>query len=127
MRKPTICICETKGTDQLCSNCAFVFHTRIVQFLYFLNPKFPASSYLLFLYISVCVGPVQKPHCWFSHKVAHMCPNFADDLHVQLTYDIITLANIIFRHTIYLHTIYLTVNNLTLVSIPQVFVMGDLR
>ena len=21
MRKPTICICETKGADQLCSNC----------------------------------------------------------------------------------------------------------
>ena len=29
---------------------AFVFATRIVQFLYFLNPKFPASSHLLCLY-----------------------------------------------------------------------------
>ena len=20
----------------------------------------------------VCVGPVRKPHCWFSHKAAHI-------------------------------------------------------
>ena len=47
--KPTICIGKNKGGDQLCSNCevefrAFDFATRIVQFLYFLNPKFPASN-----------------------------------------------------------------------------------
>ena len=30
--------------------CAFVFATRIVQCLYFLNPKFPVSSHLLCLY-----------------------------------------------------------------------------
>ena len=36
---------------------AFVFDTQIVQFLYFLNPKFPASYHLLWLYSSVCVGP----------------------------------------------------------------------
>ena len=34
-----------------------VFATRIVQFLFFLNPKFPASSNLLCLYSSVCVRP----------------------------------------------------------------------
>ena len=51
---------------------AFVFATRIVQFLYFLNSKFPASSHLLCLYSSVCVEPVWKPHCWFSHEVAQM-------------------------------------------------------
>ena len=49
---------------------AFVFATRIVQFLYFLNPKFPVSSILLCLYSPVCVEPVRKPHCWFSHEVA---------------------------------------------------------
>ena len=37
---------------------AFDFATQIVQFLYFLNPKVPASSHLLCLYSSVCVGPV---------------------------------------------------------------------
>ena len=43
MRKPTICVGENKGADQLIS--AFVFATRIVPSLYFLNPKFPASNY----------------------------------------------------------------------------------
>ena len=72
MRKQTFCICKkTKGqisftvTAKLISE--FAFATRIVQFLYFLNPKFSASSPLLCLYSWVCVGPVRKPHCWFSH------------------------------------------------------------
>ena len=39
----------------------FVFATRIVQSLYFLNPKFQASSHLLWLYSLVCVRPGQKP------------------------------------------------------------------
>ena len=36
---------------------AFDFATRIVQFLYFLNPKFQVSSCLLWLYRPLCVGP----------------------------------------------------------------------
>ena len=40
---------------------AFVFAARIVQFIYFLNPKFLASSHLLCSYSSVCVRPVRKP------------------------------------------------------------------
>ena len=48
---------------------AFVVTTPIVQFLYFLNPKFEASGHLLCLYSLVCVGPVLKPHCWLSHDV----------------------------------------------------------
>ena len=56
---------------------AFVFASRIVLFLFYLNPKFQASSHLLCLYRSVtvqavCVGPVRKPHCWFSHEAAHL-------------------------------------------------------
>ena len=39
----------------------FVFATWIVQFLYFLNPKFPVSSHLLWLHSPVCVGPGRKP------------------------------------------------------------------
>ena len=50
----------------------FVFATRIVQFLYFLNPTFLASNLHVCLYSSICVGPVRKPHCWFSHDAAHM-------------------------------------------------------
>ena len=76
MGKPTICICENKDADQLRGNReadhAFVFATRIVQFLFYLNPKFQASSLLLLPYGSVCVGPVRKPHCWFSHEAAHL-------------------------------------------------------
>ena len=39
---------------------AFVFATRIVQPLYYLNPKFQAASYLLCLHSPVCVGPGRK-------------------------------------------------------------------
>ena len=46
---------------------AFVFATRIVQFLFYLNLKFQASSSFLCLYSR----PVRKPHCWFSHELAH--------------------------------------------------------
>ena len=78
MGKPTICIGENKGADQLRGNAvtaklisAFVFAALIVQFLFYLNPKFQASSSFLCLYRPVCVGPVRKPHCWFSHETAH--------------------------------------------------------
>ena len=50
----------------------FVFATWIVQFFYFLNPKFRASSHLQCSYSLVCVRPVQKPDCWFSHDVAQI-------------------------------------------------------
>ena len=80
MGKPTICIGENKGADQLRGVTAklinaFVFATRIVQFLFYLNPKFQASSSFLCLYRSVCVGSVRKPHCWFSHEAAHLFPH----------------------------------------------------
>ena len=66
MRKPAFCICENKDADQLRGVTAklisaFVFTTRIVQSLYFLNPKFQASSHLLWLYSPVCVGHGRKP------------------------------------------------------------------
>ena len=40
---------------------AFVFATRIVQSLYFLNLKFQASRHILWMYSPVCVGPGRKP------------------------------------------------------------------
>ena len=55
---------------KLISAIVFATCTRIVQFLCFLNLKFPASSHLLCLYSSVCVGPFQKSHCWLSHDAA---------------------------------------------------------
>ena len=66
VRKPDFCLGENKGADQLRGNTAklisaFVFATRIVQFLFYLNPKFQASSSFLSLYRPVCVGPGRKP------------------------------------------------------------------
>ena len=65
MRNPAFCICENKDEDQLCSNCAadqrHCFLIWIVQSLYYLNLKFQASSYLLWLYSPVSVGPGRKP------------------------------------------------------------------
>ena len=46
-------------TAQLIS--AFVLAIRIVQSIYFLNPKFQASSHLLWLYSLVCARPGRKP------------------------------------------------------------------
>ena len=81
MGKPTICIGEHKGADQLRGNREadqrLCFATRIVQFLFYLTPKFQASSLLLLLYRSVCVGPGRKPHCWFSHEAAHFTNTFS--------------------------------------------------
>ena len=58
----------------------FVFNTRIVQSLYFLNPKFQASSHLLWLYSPVCVGPGRKPRR----------PVFSERGSFQVWYDVST-------------------------------------
>ena len=73
MRKPALCICENNDADQLRGTAklisAFVFATRIVQSLYFLNTKLQASSYLLWQYSPVYVGPGRKPRRpVFSHR-----------------------------------------------------------
>ena len=75
--KPTICIGENKGTYQLNTvaaklTSAFVFATWIVLFLFFLNPKFQASSHPLWLHKLVRVGPGRNPNCWFSYAQAHL-------------------------------------------------------
>ena len=62
------CICVNKDADQLIS--AFVFATQIEHSLFFLNPKFQASSHLLWLYNPVCVGPGQNPENRFSQNEA---------------------------------------------------------
>ena len=72
MRKTTSCTCENKDAVTAKLISAFVFNIQIVQFLLFLNQKFQASSLLLRLYRPVYVGPVRKPHCWFSHDLAQI-------------------------------------------------------
>ena len=61
MRKPGFC--ENKGADQLQGNHAADQRLCLVQSLYFLNPKFQASSHLLWLYSLVSVGPEDKFSC----------------------------------------------------------------
>ena len=61
MTKTDFCLCENKGADQLCSNCAIVFATQIVQFLLYLYPKFQVYCFLLWAYRPVCVRPGRKP------------------------------------------------------------------
>ena len=77
VRKPDFCICENKDADQLRGNRAklisvFVFATRIVQSLSFLNAKFQASSHFLRWRSPVCVGPGRRPEDRFSDVAAHM-------------------------------------------------------
>ena len=50
--------------------------TQIIQFPYFVNQKFPASSHHLCLCSSVCIGPVRKPHHWFSCTPDRNCHTF---------------------------------------------------
>ena len=51
----------------------FVFPTRIVQSLFFLNPKFPASSHLKWLPSPVYVGSGRKPRRpVFSERGSYM-------------------------------------------------------
>ena len=67
-------------TAQLIS--AFVVITQIVQPLYFLYPKFQASSHLLWLYSRVCVGPGQKAENRFSRDMTK-----ADYVRLTILYD----------------------------------------
>ena len=69
-----------RSASQYCEadqGLCFCYTNQMVQFLYFLNSKFPASSHLLCLYSLFCVGPVQKPLCWFSHDAAQMTKWFS--------------------------------------------------
>ena len=69
VKKTVICICKNKSTDNRLKVSISItaqlisFETQIVQFLFYLNPSFIVQA--------VFVGPVQKPHCWFSHEAAH--------------------------------------------------------
>ena len=66
MRKPTFCMCENKGADQLRSNY------EADQHLCFPIKASTVTVPLLCLWSSVCVGPVRKTHCWFSHDATQM-------------------------------------------------------
>ena len=60
MIKPTICIMRKQRTRSAVQISAFVFATLIVQFLFYLYPKFQASTFILWLFSLVCGGPGLK-------------------------------------------------------------------
>ena len=76
MRKPTTCICKNKNSDQLRSNCeadehlCFCHTDSTIPLLSKSKISSPLPSYVLVQL--VCVEPVRKPHCWFSHDAAHL-------------------------------------------------------
>ena len=74
MGKPTTCIGENKDADQLRGNRDLCFRYSDSTIPLLLKSEIKASSYFLCLYMyrPVCVGPVRKPHCWFSHEAAQM-------------------------------------------------------
>ena len=65
VRKPAFCLCENKAADQLRGNreadLRLCFRYTESTIPLFLNPKFQASSHLLWLYSPVCFGPGWKP------------------------------------------------------------------
>ena len=65
-------ICENKGTDQLRTKCkadqrlCFCYLPLFsLQFLFFLNPKFQASSYLLLVQLGLCQTWSETPKTGF--------------------------------------------------------------
>ena len=52
---------KNTGFSHMRKISAFVFAARIVQFLFYLNPKLQFPSHFLWLYNSICVGPGRKP------------------------------------------------------------------
>ena len=69
MRKAAFCICKNKDADQLRGNreadqrLRFRYLDSAIPLLP--NPKFQASSHILWLYSPVCVGPGRSPKTSF--------------------------------------------------------------
>ena len=75
MGKPTICIGENKGADQLCGNRVqlisdLVFATRIVQFLLYLTLKLKLLA-CFYSYTGRLVSDLLGHHIGFLHEAAH--------------------------------------------------------
>ena len=82
MGKPTICICENKGADQLRSNCeadqhlCFHYTDSTVPLLLKIQ-NFKLLALFCDLHRPVCVGTIPKQHCWFSHEEVHFCLSYS--------------------------------------------------
>ena len=64
-------------TAQLIS--AFVFASQIVHFLYYLNPKFQASSHIQWQHSPFVSDLVGNPEDLFSHDEAHIIFKFGSE------------------------------------------------
>ena len=75
MRKWAFCICENKDADQLRgkheSDHSLCFATQILQYLYFLNTKFQASSHFCGCTARFVLDLVGIPEDRFSPNEAH--------------------------------------------------------
>ena len=121
VRKQTFCICENKDADQLRGNRKAnqrLCFRYIVQSLYFLNMKFQASSYLVWLYSLVCVGPgPNEAHIMLKFKFLVNKSYFAFSSARRYIYEIVDFQNLswawgtdcckccpsLWRHTEHLH------------------------
>ena len=63
-----ICICENKDADQLRGKFREADQRLCFRYSDSTIPLLQASS----SFLPVCVGPVRKPHYWFSHEAAQM-------------------------------------------------------
>ena len=102
--KPAFNICENKDAVTAKLISAFVFATQIVQSLNVLNPKFQASSYLLWLYSPVCIGPGRKPRrLVFSQRGPIVLVN--SQYHTSIIYHYGSVISRNSRSTVTLHGI----------------------
>ena len=71
IRKPTICICENKGTDQLCSNCTadqrLCFHYPDSTIPHLLIPILKLLACFRDCTVRFVSDLVGNPNCWVSH------------------------------------------------------------
>ena len=70
-------MCENKDADQLhgsrqADQRLFRYTDSTLPCLFKSKIKFQASCHFLCLYSSVCVRPVGRPHCCFSHEAAQI-------------------------------------------------------
>ena len=85
MRKPAFCICQNKGTDQLCGNNAADQHICFCYKDCKILQKFRDSSYLLWLYSLVRVEPGINTKDSFSRNMAHVMSPATHVLHDECT------------------------------------------
>ena len=72
MRKPFFAYAKTKTQISCTVTAQLIFATRIIKSLYFLIPKFQASSHLYVCTAWFVSDMVGNPEDWFSHNKAHM-------------------------------------------------------